>query len=382
MGSPIAKEWVAASWPFSRITQFVTRFDTSFSCSEDPANRDHSHKPTTTAQQTNNRTFDNFFFTHKTPQSRNKRLAKHETPFRGSWGSGVRISDLAGGTIPISRDHIVLPNLKFAHPTPIFDTAGSRPSTAVEHRHLSRIDSDPDLNLPLSSKAAAMRHVTRVCLCVVVLSTVILPQVWAQAVKEPTAITGKISGIERKGKTTTVTVKGDTDEQVIELTAKVAVEITSEGDDGFLIPGLFVKVDAVETNKKYFGNSFEVFPQMTGKIPPAAAVKPPGQPGQSVNRYIVSGEIVKHTPPADGEKYGHMELRQAGKATLSVLVEPQHAVKVVLSDPATLEGGQTAIVTGRKSGDKFVAQKFAVTTTKKLKADESLDDLTGKKKKK
>ena len=77
-----------------------------------------------------------------------------------------------------------------------------------------------------------------------------------------------------------------------------------------------------------------------------------------------------------------MELRQAGKATLTVFVEPEHTVNVVVSDPSKLEEGQSATVTGRKTGDKFVAQKLAVTTTAKLKAEESLDDLTGKKKKK
>ena len=227
-----------------------------------------------------------------------------------------------------------------------------------------------------------MRHVTRICLCAVLLSSMAVHCVWAQAGKAATSLTGKISGIERKGKVTTVTVKGDTGEQSAELTAKVAVEITSDGDDGFLSPGLFVKVDSVETNKRFFGTSFEVFPQMEGKLPLATAFKPPGQPGQSVNRHIVSGEIVKHTPPAEGEKYGQLELRLAGRATLSVLVEPQHTVKVVLSDPATLEEGQAATVTGRKSGDKFVAQKVSVISTKKLKAEESLAELTGKKKKK
>ena len=227
-----------------------------------------------------------------------------------------------------------------------------------------------------------MRHVTRICLCAVALSKLTVPCVWAQAGKELSSLTGKISGIEYKGKTTTVTVKGDTDEQSVDLTAKVAVEISSEGDDGFLTPGLFVKIEAIEVNQKFFGSGFEVFPQMVGKIPPASAVKPPAQPGQSVSRHIVSGEIVKHTPPAEGEKYGHLELRQMGKATLSVLVEPQHTVHVVLSDPTKLDEGQAATVTGRKAGDKFVAQKVSVTSTKKLKAEESLAELTGKKKKK
>ena len=68
-----------------------------------------------------------------------------------------------------------------------------------------------------------MRHVTRICLCAVALSTLTVPCVWAQAGKELSSLTGKISGIEYKGKTTTVTVKGDTDEQSVDLTAKVAV---------------------------------------------------------------------------------------------------------------------------------------------------------------
>ena len=53
-------------------------------------------------------------------------------------------------------------------------------------------------------------------------------------------------------------------------------------------------------------------------------------------------------------------------------------MSVVVSAPTKLEEGQSATVTGHK----FLVQKLAVTTTTKLKAEESLDGLTGKKKKK
>lgn len=205
---------------------------------------------------------------------------------------------------------------------------------------------------------------------------------WAQGAKDQSTLTGKISQVERKGKTTLVKLATETGEQTLELAQKTTLEIVSTGDDGFLTPGLYVRIDSVESNKSQFGHTFEVFPKYEGKIPPASAVKPPPQPGQSQNRHIVTGEIVKYEPPKEGEKYGRLELRQTPKATLPVYVEPGHTVKVVVTDPSQLEAGQSATAVGRKAGDKIAASKFTVATGARLKAEESLSNLTGKKPKK
>jgi len=226
-----------------------------------------------------------------------------------------------------------------------------------------------------------MRPVFWSGLLMVLVAVTFVPLARGQSGASAPSFTGKISAIEHKGKTSTIKVKGETEELAIDLSGKLALEISAVGDDGFLAPGLFARIDSTEINQRYFGSMISVFPQMEGKLPPTSAVKPPAQTGQSVNRQIVSGEIVKYTPPSEGDKYGHLELRKTARATLDVLIEPQHSLLVILSDPAELEMDLPVTATGRKSGDKLQAQRVVVTTSKKLKAEESLAKLTGKKKK-
>jgi hypothetical protein len=193
-------------------------------------------------------------------------------------------------------------------------------------------------------------------------------------------ITGKVVGVEARGKAAKLTVATDIGEQTYDITPKVDLEIVSTGDETCLVKGLFVKVDAVESNQKYFGTVFSVYPEHVGRIPPAAAVKAPKEAGQSQNRHFITGEIASFTPAADPDaKYDLLELKGMGKATLTVYMEKNRTVNVVQGDPARILKDQPAVITGKKAGNKLLPSVITINTGEKLLGDAFQETLKRKK---
>jgi hypothetical protein len=193
-------------------------------------------------------------------------------------------------------------------------------------------------------------------------------------------ITGKVTSVEVRGKTAKLTVATDLGDQTYDITPKVELEIVSTGDDACLMKGLFVKVDAVESNQKYFGTVFSVYPEHMGRIPPAAAVKAPIEAGQSQNRHFVTGEIAAFTPATEPDaKYDLLELKTTGKATLTVYMEKNRTVKVVQSEPGHIEKDQPAVIVGKRAGNKLLPSAITINTGKKLLGDDFQTALKRKK---
>gem|GEM_PF-3334971 len=182
-----------------------------------------------------------------------------------------------------------------------------------------------------------------------------------------------VTAVETKGKTTTLTVTDTASgtEYKFQLTPKVELEIVADGDDGFLTEGVMVRATATESNNLYFATTFSVYPQYAGKVLPAKAVKAPPQPGQSRTALIVTGEIVSLEDPAE-EKYDILQLKVNPKTSLPVYVEPNHKVRVVLTEPSSIKEGQKASVTGRVAGTKILPSKIVIETGESLKAAEFL----------
>jgi 3D (Asp-Asp-Asp) domain-containing protein len=195
---------------------------------------------------------------------------------------------------------------------------------------------------------------------------------------EPDSVTGTVSAVEVKGKTAKLTVSVDGVDRVFDLTPKVELEILSNADDACLSPGLFVKVDAVESNNLQFGRVFSVYPDYVGKVAPAAATKAPMAAGQSVNRYLVTGEIAKFTATPE-EKYDALELRGVGKNTVPIYVERQRSVRIVQTDPKLIAAGQAVTVEGKMTGTKFLPTQVTITTGQSIKGEEFLPTLKKKK---
>lgn len=196
-------------------------------------------------------------------------------------------------------------------------------------------------------------------------------------------MTGEVASVEKKGKLTSVVVKGDGEEWKVDLTPKVQLEISSEGDSEFLRQGIFVRIEAVEVNGKLFGSKLDVYPQWKGNIPPATVIKPPAVPGAVVSQRMIAGQIVTYVPPMGEEKkYGQLELKHTGRSTLSVMIEPEHKLAVIQNDAKLIETGQKATITGQRAGKKFIPQKLAITTGQQLKAQDVLPEPGSKKKKK
>lgn len=182
-----------------------------------------------------------------------------------------------------------------------------------------------------------------------------------------------VTAIETKGKTTTLTVTDTASgtEYKFQLTPKVELEIVADGDDGFLAEGVMVRATATESNNLYFATTFSVYPQYAGKALPAKVVKAPAQPGQSRNAYLIAGEIVALEDPAE-EKYDILQLKVNPKTSLPVYVEPNHKVRVVLTEPSSIKEGQKASVTGRVAGTKILPSKIVIETGESLKGAEFL----------
>jgi hypothetical protein len=201
----------------------------------------------------------------------------------------------------------------------------------------------------------------------------------ASAQPPAAVITGKITAAETKGKITTLVVKDDAGtEHKVEVTPKVAFELQSTGNDDCLVAGFFLQIDAIQSNNALFGSTFLVLPDRVGKLPPAKAVKPPAMMGQSVERYIITGEIARFEKVEDG-KYNLLHLKLNPKSELTVYIEPKHTVKVVQSDPKSAVVGQTATVEGRNAGTKFLPTKITIDTGTKITGEELQAGRNGKK---
>jgi len=192
-------------------------------------------------------------------------------------------------------------------------------------------------------------------------------------------INGKLTAVEAKGKVAVLKVKDDAGtEHRFDVTPKIAFEIQSAGDDGFFAPGLFVRIDAIQSNNALFGSAFQIYPDQPGKIPPAKAVKAPPTQGQSREQYFVSGEIARFEKVEDA-KYNLLHLKINPKSELTVYIEPDHSVKVVQTDPQKAVVGQTATVEGRLAGTKLLPTRITIDTGETLKAEEFLAGRKGKK---
>ncbi len=200
----------------------------------------------------------------------------------------------------------------------------------------------------------------------------------AQGTAQLPSLTGKVAGVETKGRTTTLTVTDDGgNEHEFALTPKVELEIVAVGDDGFLTEGQMVQIDAVESNESFFGTTFSVYPHYSGRPVPAKAVKAPPSAGQSQNRHFVSGEIVRLDDKGDG-KYHLLQLKLNPKSQLAVYVEPTHQVRVILTDPSAIKEGQEVRVTGRQTGQRLTPTKITIVTGETLKGAEFLPTIEKK----
>lgn len=212
-----------------------------------------------------------------------------------------------------------------------------------------------------------------------VAGSVIEARAQGAAGQAPPAISGTITGLETKGRTTTVTFTDEGGNAFeFALNPKLDLEVSAAGDLGFLAAGAYVEIEALQSNDYYFGSQFRVFPQFAGRSQPAKAVKAPPVPGRSMNLYHINGEIVRFEDKGD-EKYHKLYLKVNPKTEQLVYVETNHKITVVLTDASAVEEGQAASVVGRVLGTRLIPSKLSIDTKKSLKAEEFLPTLEKKK---
>lgn len=189
-----------------------------------------------------------------------------------------------------------------------------------------------------------------------------------QQAAEPEPVRGKVVSVGKKGRIPLLTVETDSGEQEILITPKVDFSITAPGDETFVVPGLYVTGKAVESNKMYFAKEITVHVGQKGR---SGMAKAPAAVGESVNSYLIAGEIAARQQSEEYPEY-EVILLKIGRGQ-PVFLEKDLEVTVSLNDPEQIPEDAAVELHGRllKNGTMIV-QKATVVLTEPLKAEDVL----------
>ncbi|MGQ0637130.1 MAG: hypothetical protein ACT4QC_21185 [Planctomycetaceae bacterium] len=177
---------------------------------------------------------------------------------------------------------------------------------------------------------------------------------------EAERVVGKISSLERKGKTVTLTVAKEAGGSLdVLLTPKLRPEITAKGDASLFQQGRLVASDSlVMSNGELFGRKFSVYLSEAPREPLFS--KDP----QNEGVWHLCGQVVAVEPASITLNYGgsikKVSFEQGGE--LEVTAYTQDAELIVEGSAVELEGNARA--------GRFITQRVAVTRDKPLTADE------------
>ena len=217
----------------------------------------------------------------------------------------------------------------------------------------------------------------RMSLVLMVVGTAVVAQSSAegQSEKDQTTVTGKLVSLEKKGRSTVLTVETSSKEkQEFAIDGRVELVITAKGDVGFLTAGQLIETTAIMSNDLLFGKDFVVHAAKGGKKPPARLEKAPPKSGQSLNAYAVCGTVVSRQPDADYKDRETVILRIGGKKA-RVFLDKQFTVSVFLNDPSLVKPGDDVVVEGSSgAGGRFTLSSATIKLAEPLKAEEFLPD--------
>lgn len=187
---------------------------------------------------------------------------------------------------------------------------------------------------------------------------------------------GEVVSLEKKGRSTVLTVKTVDEESQEEqqreiiLTPRVAFVIVAKADDAFLAAGRYLQVTGVTTNDKFFGREFIVTIDENVRKAPAKVVKAPARAGQSTNSYIVTGEVVSRQQDEQFNEYEVLMLK-GGRQGIPVYIDETHSVQVSSSDSELATAGSKVELEGRLlANGRFNATKVVVHLAEPLKAED------------
>ncbi|MSR57122.1 MAG: hypothetical protein EXS05_05560 [Planctomycetaceae bacterium] len=178
---------------------------------------------------------------------------------------------------------------------------------------------------------------------------------------ETEKIIGKVTAIEKKGKSITLTVEKEGDQTLpVLLTPKLKVAVNGKGDVSFLRAKTWVSSQSVvKVNNALFGYRFMVH---LGNAPPVQLRPDPG----SADVYHLCGQVVS----ADDESVT-LSFGNAAK-TQKVMFEEGRLLEITVSsnDLDLIVEGSEIEMEGITRGTKFTPQRATVKLEKPLQADE------------
>ena len=183
-------------------------------------------------------------------------------------------------------------------------------------------------------------------------------------------VKGTWVSIERKGRTTILTLETESNEKKeFIIRPRVKFSVTASGDDEFLAPGQFVSAKAVLTNNRLFGKRFTVHVGRRSRKRRDKIVKASNVAGESVNTYSASGQILSRQPNKQDPDYETITLKVGGKQGTPVFLDKGYTVTVSSDDPEMAKLGSAVELEGRPlRGGRFNVTKVTVKLSTSLKA--------------
>ncbi|GIX03532.1 MAG: hypothetical protein KatS3mg113_0538 [Planctomycetaceae bacterium] len=197
-----------------------------------------------------------------------------------------------------------------------------------------------------------------------------LQTTWAQGgatAAQANTLTGRVLSCDTSGKIPKLVLETGEGEIAVELTPRVDWEVTAAASDDCFLPGLLVQIEAIESNRMYFGSQFILSRPSPGRPSPQGIVPAPAEAGQSRNRYFLRGEIIAYQAAGENEIRDRLLIKVGGSQVL-VHIDENHKVTATLRDVSLIEPGQNVSLVGRKTGMKWIPQKIVIESAQAITA--------------
>ncbi len=184
--------------------------------------------------------------------------------------------------------------------------------------------------------------------------------------------TGSLVRIDEKGRSKTLVVEVNGEEEEYPITPKLDIAVSGTGDAEFLRPDQFLQARGTVTNDKLFIRDVTVvLVKPRQKTPPSGLKKAPMVEGESMNSWDISGAIVSSAADTDYPDYTVVEVK-AGARTQPVYLEPGFTVTVKTSDPTAFEipAGTSVDLIGTPRGQRFILSGVSIQLPEPLSADQ------------
>ena len=172
-------------------------------------------------------------------------------------------------------------------------------------------------------------------------------------------VTGKVTGVEKKGKVATVAIEKDGGETMsLEITKKVDFAVVGPGSADLIRPNCMVSTEAIKgNNQTLMGKDFIIY---VGLNPLARAEPDP----KRENVYLICAQVIS----ADQEAMV-VNLGDLGPQKLAYEPDADITYTVHSGDPTLAAEGSEIEIEGAQKGSKFIASKVRVTVKEPLTAE-------------